>query len=242
MKSTTMIQAGKELGGLEMVRKVLLLCGILASVLYVGTDILGALSWEGYSYAAQTISELSAIGSPSRPIVTPLFLTFGVLEMAFGLGALGLAGRKGGMRTVGALLVGFGAFCLTGPFTPMNLRENPKSLTDTLHIIGATIDVIFILLIIGFAANGFGRRFLLYSIGTALTLVVFGALAGMDGPQVAANLPTPWVGINERICNYGFWLWQLVLSVLLLRGEVAPGRVDGGDRTVSAELTPARPA
>jgi hypothetical protein len=223
-----------------MVRKVLLVCGVLAALLYVGTDILGALSWEGYSYAAQTISELSAIGSPSRPIVVPLFLTFGVLEIAFGLGVWGLAGQKRTLRIAGALLVGFGAFCLTGPFAPMNLRGAEKSLTDTLHIIGATIDVVFILLIIGFAAKAFGTRFLLYSIGTVLTLLVFGALAGMDGPQVAANLPTPWVGINERICNYSFWLWQLVLSILLLRGEVAPGPVDVGERTAAAELLPRR--
>ena len=30
----------------------LLICGILASLLYVGTDIVAALRWEGYDYTA----------------------------------------------------------------------------------------------------------------------------------------------------------------------------------------------
>jgi len=45
-----------------MVRKLLLICGILSSLLYVGTDILAAMLYEGYSYTSQSISELGAIG------------------------------------------------------------------------------------------------------------------------------------------------------------------------------------
>ena len=36
--------------------KVLLVSGILSSLLYVGTDLLGAMRYEGYSYTSQTIS------------------------------------------------------------------------------------------------------------------------------------------------------------------------------------------
>jgi hypothetical protein len=48
-----------------MARKVLLVCGILSSLLYVATDILGAMRFEGYSYTSQSISELMAVGAPS---------------------------------------------------------------------------------------------------------------------------------------------------------------------------------
>jgi hypothetical protein len=33
-----------------MVRKVLLVCGILSSLLYVGSNIVAAMRYEGYSY------------------------------------------------------------------------------------------------------------------------------------------------------------------------------------------------
>ena len=77
--------------------------------------------------------------------------------------------------------------------------------------------VLLILLFIGFGATAEGKWFQLYSIGTILTLLVFGALAGIQGPRIAANLPTPWLGITERINVYSAMLWVLVLAVVLLR-------------------------
>ena len=50
-----------------MTRKVLLVCGILSSLLYVATDVLGNLLYEGYSYADNTWSELFAIGLRRDP-------------------------------------------------------------------------------------------------------------------------------------------------------------------------------
>jgi hypothetical protein len=44
---------------------MLLVCGILASLLYVVMTLLVGMLWEGYSAASQTISELSAIGAPA---------------------------------------------------------------------------------------------------------------------------------------------------------------------------------
>jgi hypothetical protein len=206
-----------------MTRKALLVCGILASLLYVGTDILAAMRWEGYSYTAQTVSETFAIGAPTRPLVVLRGLAYSVLVIAFGLGVRGSAGRKSALRVAGGLLVGLGVVDLVGPFTPMHLREvlaaGGGTLSDTLHIILASVDVLFILLIIGFGATASGKRFRLYSIGTILVLVVFGALAGLDGPRISANMPTPWVGVTERISIFGFMLWLMVLAVALLRSE-----------------------
>ena len=63
--------------------------------------ILLATRWEGYSYTDQTVSELFAIGAPTRPPAVPLMLTYGVLAIAFGLGVWVSAGgarpaRRGG--------------------------------------------------------------------------------------------------------------------------------------------------
>ena len=75
-----------------MARKLLLSCGILASLLYTAMLVFIPLQWPAYSSASQAVSELSAIGAPTRP----LWLTFGtmytLLVVAFGLGV----GRQGG--------------------------------------------------------------------------------------------------------------------------------------------------
>jgi hypothetical protein len=200
-----------------MTRKVLLVCGIVSSVLYVATTILGAMRWEGYSSTSQSVSELFAINAPSRPLVVPLLLAYDVLVIAFGVGVWGSSGRKRVLSVVAGLLVGYGGIGLVGPFAPMHQRGVGGTLTDTMHIVVTMVLVLFILLIIGFGAAAFGKRFRLYSIGTILALVAFGALAGLDGSRIATNLPTPWLGVKERINIGGFLLWVVVLAITLLR-------------------------
>jgi len=203
-----------------MRRKLLLVCGILAPLLYVASDVLAAARWEGYSYAAQAISETFAIGAPTRPLVLLRGLGYSVLVIAFGLGVLESARGNRRVVMVGRLLVGIAVVDLVAPFVaPMNLRGAERTLTDTMHIVLATVDVVFILLIVGFGASAFGKRFRLYSIGTILVVVVFGTLAGFDGPRVAANLPTPWLGVTERISVFSYMLWLVVFAIGFLRRE-----------------------
>src|SRR5215211_3191039 len=60
-----------------MRRKALLGCGIVSSLVYVAANVLGARRWRDYSLTSQTVSELSAIGAPSRPLVVPLLTAHG---------------------------------------------------------------------------------------------------------------------------------------------------------------------
>jgi len=71
-----------------------------------------------------------------------------------------------------------------------------------------------------FGATAFGKRFRLYSIATMLILVVFGVLTGLDQPQLAAKLPTPWMRLWERIDIFATMMWIEVLAILLLRAQV----------------------
>lgn len=213
-----------------MRRKLYLVCGILAPLLYVATDVVVAMRWEGYSYVAQTISETFAIGAPTRPLVLLRGLAYSVLVFAFGLGVWGSASGKRPLRVAGALLIGIALVDLVAPFAaPMHLRGAERTLTDTMHIILASVDVLFILMIIGFGAFAFGKRFRLYSIGTILVVVAFGTLAGLDGPRIAANLPTPWVGVTERISVFSYMLWLVVFAIGLLRvqGELRQASLGG---------------
>ena len=217
--ATATLQPGKKLHALEALGEVLLGWGALSSLLYAGADVLAAMRYEGYSYASQTISELSAIGAPTRTLVVALALAYDVLVIGFGVAVWESARGKRALRLTGALLIAYGAIGFAAPFFPMNLRGARTSLTDAMHIAltGVTVVLILLQLAIGSAASG--RRFRLYSLATFLVVLVFGALAGLDGPRIAAGEPTPWVGVLERICVGAYLLWVAVLDVVLLQAE-----------------------
>jgi hypothetical protein len=202
-------------------QKVFLACGIAASLVYVAANVLGAMHWEGYSSTNQAVSELSAIDAPSRPLMVTLLLVHSVLALAFGIGVLWSAARNRALRITGWLLVGVGAVDLAAPFFPMHMRGVEGSLTDTMHIIVTGVNVLPILLAIGFGAAALGKRFRLYSLVTLVTTIVFGAVAGMQGPQIGANEPTPWHGVYERINIGSYLLWMAVLAVALLHVQVS---------------------
>jgi Protein of unknown function (DUF998) len=210
-----------------MGRTALLVCGIVSSLLYVAMNVFVAMQWEGYSSASQTVSELSAIGAPTRRQWVALGIAYTLLVIAFGLGVWGSARRNRPLRVVGGLMVSYGVISLAWPFAPMHLRGERLSLTDTMHIVLAIVTVLLMLLAIGFGTAAFGTRFRLYSIATLMILLAFGALTFRDGPRIAANLPTPWVGVWERINIGVFLLWVVVLATTLLRvPATAAGRSD----------------
>ncbi len=80
---------------------------------------------------------------------------------------------------------------------------------------------LFIVLAIGFGARLLGQRFRFYSYGTIATLLVFGALASLQAGQMAANEPTPLMGIEERINIYATMMWVAVLAIGHLRAKKA---------------------
>jgi Protein of unknown function (DUF998) len=225
----------------RMTRTLLLACGVLSSLLYVATDILGGLRYEGYRFMSRAVSELGAIGAPSKALVTPLFLTYDMLLLAFGFAVRGSDPRNRSMRVTGSLLIGIGGVGLVfTPFAPMHMRGAVQTLTDTMHIVLTGVTVVLILLAIGFGATALGKRFRAYSIATMLVLLVFGGFAGLDGPRIAAQLPTPWLGLTERINIYGYLLWVLVLAAVLLsrRADFAaepPSAVRNAKQAISVQ-------
>jgi hypothetical membrane protein len=210
----------------SMLRNILLICGILSSLLWVATDTLAGMLWEGYSFTDQAVSELSAIGAPTRPLVVPLLLVHDVLVIAFGLGVWRYS-RKRAQRFVGGLLVGYAVVGLVGLPFPIHQRGAEATFTDTMHSALTGVTVLLILLAMGFGAIAYGKRFRLYSIGTLLTILILGAGLGfVAGAQIAAQgviAPPQWFGLIERINIYGFMSWVVVLAIVLLRAEKGPG-------------------
>ena len=204
-----------------MLRKTLLICGILSSLLYVAMTVFIAMQWQGYSSASQTISELSAIDAPTRSLWVVPGAFYTVLIVAFGWGVWMSAGRSRAVRAVGGLILAYGSLGLLWPFAPMHLREvlaaGGGTASDTMHLVLAGVTVVLMLVAIGFGAAAFGRRFRLYSITSLVILFVFGALTFWDAPGISANLPTPWIGVWERINLGVFLLWIVVLATILFR-------------------------
>ncbi len=204
------------------VRKALLSCGILSSLLYVGMDIFASTQWEGYNYINQAFSELTAIEAPTRSLmVFGSLIPYNLLVMAFAVGVWASAGRKHVLRIVAGLLVAHAVTGFIGGVVfPMHSRSQAAmTFTDTMHIIATMAEVLSMLLFIGFGAAAFGKWFRCYSIATILLLILGGVLAGMEGSRLAAGLPTPWMGVTERINIYATMLWIAALASALLHGQ-----------------------
>jgi hypothetical protein len=122
-----------------MQRRILLLCGILSSLLYVAMLIFVPMQYEGYNSFTQTISELSAIGAPTRPLWVPLGIIYTLLIAAFGWGIRQSANQNRQLRISGDLLFAYGIIGLGWTFTPMHqwevLAAGGGTLTDILHLV-----------------------------------------------------------------------------------------------------------
>jgi hypothetical protein len=194
-----------------------LACGILSSLLYAAMNVVVPMGYDGYSLASQTVSELSAIGAPTRTLWVWLGVLYSLLVICFGWGVWKCAGGNRALRALGAVTLVNGAFMLYWP--PMHMRGAGFTLTDAMHIVWTVVTVLLMLLAMGFGAAAFGKRFRSYCIATMVIVVVFGTLAGLDGPRVQADLPTPWVGIWQRIAIIAFLAWVVVLTTMLLRRQ-----------------------
>ena len=203
----------------EHARMILLVCGILSSLLYVTINIIVPVQWKSYNWVSQTVSELSAINAPTRPLWVLLCIPYTVLVIAFGWGVWISARKNRILRVVGGLMLAYGILGIAWPFTPMHLRGTVAGmpLTDIMHIVLGGVTVLLFLLAIGFGAAAFGKRFRIYSIATMLIVIASGILTGMESPGIAANLPTPMIGVWERISIGVFLLWVVVLAIVLLR-------------------------
>jgi hypothetical protein len=177
------------------------------------------LLWDGYRAADQTISELSAIDAPTRPPWLALIAVYDGLMLAFGW-AVWKSAPSRALRTVGALLFTQAVFGIFWP--PMHQRAvlaaGGGTLTDTLHIAWTIVTGLFFMLALGFGATAYGKRFRVYSLLTMAVVFACGAWAGTYAPAMQANLPTPWVGVWERINTSVFMAWVAVLSAALLAG------------------------
>jgi hypothetical protein len=200
-------------------QRALLGCGILSTLWYLAINIFVPMLYEGYSVVSVTPSELSAIGAPTRITWVLLSIFYPLLFAAFGWGVWQLPLASRALKVVGILAIIYSIWNLYWP--PMHQREviaaGGGTLTDTLHIVWAMMTLLLMMLMMGFGAAAMGKKFRLYTIVTWLIFMVFGSLTWMESPGIEANLPTPRIGLWERINIAAFMSWVAVLALVLLR-------------------------
>lgn len=220
-KSELPIQSKINQPGNRYLKRILLLCGIISSLLYTAMNVFIPWLDEGYSSFSQTVSELSAVDAPTRPVWVPFGLLYGILIAIFGLGVRMAAGWRRGLRIAGVLIMAYGFIGLFWP--PMHQREvlaaGGGTMTDTLHIVFTAICIPMMMVAMGLIASSFGKQFRIYTIVSIGIMIVFGAMTGFASPQMEADLPTPWMGVWERISIAAMMLWIAELAIKLLREE-----------------------
>ncbi len=209
-------------------------------------DVVGGLSYPGYSFASQAISELGAVGAPSRNIVTWIAVLYNVLVLGFAIGVVRAAASNRALRHAGTALLIYATLgvitsALFSTFLSMQRRGTGDVHTDLPHLVLTGVLVLCLLLAIGLGALGLGNRFRAYSVATFITAIAFGAASGGYGARLAAGKPTRGLGILERIDVYSSLLWIAILAVALLRRQSRAGLpIDGHESTTSASgLRPA---
>jgi hypothetical protein len=206
---------GLEAKSTERLRRPLLACGVALSLYYAAINIYVPTQSPGYSIMSQAVSELSAIGAPTRPLWVLLCIPYTVMVIAFGYGVWMSSSESRSLGAVGRLFIAQGILGVFWP--PMHLRGAEPTLTDTLHIAWTVVWLTTMIAAMGFALIALGKRFRVYTAATLIAFVGFGILTSLEGFRLANGLPTSFLGLWERINMGAAMIWIAVLALSLMR-------------------------
>jgi hypothetical protein len=184
--------------------------------MYVVGDVVSGLIYNSsrpYSFKDQWISELTALGSPVRPLMVTVITVHGLLGAAFAVGIGRAAGQKRPLRWVGLVLLAAGAVSIwIHPFFPMSSRWMERGFTDTMHETLTFVWIPIVFVAVALSAVAYRGWFRLYSIATLVLMMGFGVASGIAIQGLEQN-DTPWAGVFERINAYALMAWLAVLAV-----------------------------
>ena len=201
----------------NLVIKILLLCGIFSSVLYIATDILAAtFLYPGYDYTSQQVSELSAVGAPTRTLWIAMTFVYDGLVIAFSLGVWISASKKRTLQVTSILLTMFAIIGILWAFFPMHQPGTVEVETDIMHIVFAMLQLFVMVLFIGLGSGVRGTKFRFYSVATIIAMLSFGAIVTQQINAIAAGQSTPWMGLFERVSVYAPEIWIIFFALMIL--------------------------
>jgi hypothetical protein len=107
---------------------------MIAVGVYAVGDLLCGLLYDGYSFRDQAISELSAYGSPVRPLMVAFITTHGLLLGGLSVGVWLAADRSRALRwSAASLIASVLATLPLHPFFPMSSRWLETGFNDRMH-------------------------------------------------------------------------------------------------------------
>jgi hypothetical protein len=193
----------------------LLVCGLVAPPLSLATDLLAIARAEGYRPVAQSISELSAVGAPTRPLVTGLEVVRDGLLLAFGRGVLEAAGGNRALATTGGLIAANAAISAVATVAlPRDYARPTWAARNTANTLVMAAGVGCFVAAMGTGAAGVGGRFRAFSAGIPMAyalLTVFSLLLQRGRGT------SPSTGAQERTMAWSYQGWIAILAVVLLR-------------------------
>jgi hypothetical protein len=157
---------------------------------------------------------MSAVGAPTTDLLAPWYRAWSVLFLAFTAGVWIIGRGRSQLRWCAVLLLAVGIVGSGFALFPMSQRTAEPTFSDTMHIVGITMLLLSAAILAGVQA--FGRGFRRYSAVTVVVMLGFFLVTMRDVPNVAADLPTPYTGLNERVSMAAWLVWIAVFSVKLV--------------------------
>ena len=202
-----------------MLRKILLLCGMLIPFTYIFMYVLGGALRPGYHHIVDSVSELFSPGAPNKGLITGIDLVYGLLHILFGIGVLQFFQNSENKSLIGSIgiwmIVGAGVAIIGTALFPQDPVGAPPTIQGKIHLVlvfGALLpfSLLSALLIgIWFKRAGIFPGFTLYTfISFGLMVILGGAGASMAG--------TPTMGLGERLSAITIHQWLFVFALKLL--------------------------
>ena len=198
-------------------KKILLLCGLISPLIYIGMTILGGALIPGYSHIKDTVSELMSPGAPNKGLMDSLMALSSIFMTLFGFGVFQFvkaSGQGNNLGTAsGVLLIVLGLLqSVVVLFFPQDPLGAVLTFPGKMHIGLVAVQALMSILIPLFLGlwirkAGLMPGFGIYSIVSAALTVVMGIAIFPLGKSL--------MGLTERITVLIYDLWLIVMAVKL---------------------------
>ena len=200
--------------------RALVACGIAAPLIYLSADVVASLSYDGYHWADQAVSELFAVEAPTRDFVVAMFTIYNALLFAFSIGIWRSADGRRALQVIALLLAASSVLGLiTDFFAPMHARGFDQGASGQWHIILTGVQTLFIFAMLAVGTRTLERWFRIVSWAVIAILLVAGPVSGLLTGDMETSEPSPWLGVAERVLIYTYLLWTGLLAASLLRED-----------------------
>jgi len=192
--------------------QVLGLLGVLGTVFYMLHISVGTALYDGYDSLSQAISDLTAVGAPSKNTALIFTLLYGISMTAFAIiFFVFFRKRINKIFAIGALLfIAMNIVTWGYMLFPLSKAGGGETFSDTMHLIvtfavvGLTI-MSLILFTIGLFKY---KQHIWLAIVTICALVLMAA-----GAMLINALPEGYLGLGERINIYSLMAYCCVISI-----------------------------